>query len=249
MLVERRIHGTRMYLDTNDPGQSRELLENGSREGDCPYILSKIVQKGWTCLDLGASLGFYVFIEAQQGAKVHAIEANPSNVRILRRSVALNTLDIEVHHFAAGNKTGEARFMQHQKSNRGYMLDMTANRPGGVKEVVIKELPLDEFGIVPNLLRFDIDGYEKEMIEGAVKTIESMPPDSWIFAELHPRCFDNPVKDLCPALEFVIGCGFVPRTGVGPGKELAKVPASDFAVECCTTFKETAPLVFLEKCG
>ncbi len=254
MLVKRKIHDSKMFLDTNDPGQSAELFEGGSREGDCPYILARIVKPGWTCIDIGASLGFYALIEGNCGAKVYAIEANPSNTDILRKSVVLNGYDIEVYNFAAGNKFGRARFMQDHKSNRGFMLDMVAHRPGGIKEVTVEERTLDSFvsdhaiGHI-DLLRFDIDGYEREMIEGAQQTLADMPLGSWIFAELHPRCFDNPVKDLKPSLDCIIANGFTPRKGVGPGEQLAKVSASDFALECCTTYRKAAPLVFMEKCG
>lgn len=253
MLVERKIHGSRMLLDTDDPGLSRQLLEKGTREGDCPNILERLVKPGWLCLEVGANLGFYALIEAAKGATVYAIEANPRNARILQRNADLNGYaGIHVFNCAAGNKNGRAEFMLSNRSNCGYMVDMTAVRRRGIKKITVDEVRLDDFirrekmGSI-DFLRCDIDGYEPEMIAGAQETLEAMPVGSWIFCELHPRCFDHPMKDLRPAVQSIIDHGFKPCKGVGPGKYLVKYPAEDFARACCEEYADTAPLVFLEK--
>jgi len=241
-----------MMLDKNDRGLSAQLLKDGTREGQAPFLLETLVQPGWVCLDIGANLGFYALIEAKAGAKVYAVEPVPNNVKLLKQSVELNGYDISVFEMAMGDKVGTARFQIGTTSNWGYMMDMVAFRARGIEEITVKEMPLDTFierqGIERvDLLRFDIDGYEVEMINGAQKTLENMPNGSWIFAELHPRCFHNPVKDFMPTLQNIIDHGFIPKKSEKITAALGTVLPEGFPAMCCCTYKKCAPLVFLEK--
>ena len=252
MLVERMIHGSRMLLDTNDRGLSAQLINNGTREGQAPFSLEALVKPGWVCLDIGANLGFYALIEARCGGKVYAVEPVPNNVDILRKNVKLNGYDISVFEMALGDKTGIARFQRGPTSNWGYMMDMKAKRARGIGEIAVKETTLDRFVKERNisrvdLLRFDVDGYEVEMIEGAQKTLGDMPCGSWIFAELHPRCFTDPAKDLMPTLQNIMDHGFTPVESIGPPRALGDASPKKFPAMCCSTYKKCAPLVFLEK--
>lgn len=252
MLVERQIHGSRMLLDTDDPGLSAELIRDGTREAEAPFILEEIIESGMVALDVGANLGFYALIEARAGARVTAVEPNPRNVEILKKNVALNGYEITVVEAACGNKNGRARFMRHEKSNRGYMIDMVAHRPGGTEEIMVKEIPLDHIVERENLeridlLRFDVDGYEVEMLEGAGGTLSMMGPGSWIFCELHPSCFDDPVTELMPTLENLMSHGFACERSVGPCRVLSE--AVNFPRAVCEDFARSAPLVFLRQCA
>jgi len=251
-LIEREIHGYRMLLDDRDPGLSTELLTHGTREQEAPILTERIVQPGWTCLEIGANLGFYALIEAKAGARVYAIEPVPRCINILRRNVELNGFsNVSIHETAIGNRNGTALFHESAATNWGRMANAKA-RPQQGKEIAVLEMKLDTFvaaeGIERiDLLRFDVEGYEVELIEGAQKTLSEMPVGSWMFAEFHPRCFDDPARDLQPTVENIIGHGFVPRHVI-PVKELGNFPASQFAEVLCTRYRDMAPEVFLEKC-
>jgi len=251
-LVEREIHGSRMLLDDRDPGLSKELLEKGTREDEAPHLLADLVQPGWTCLEIGANLGFYALIEAKAGAKVYAIEPVPRCIDILGQNVELNGFNnVSIHEVAIGNRNGTAKFNESAATNWGRMTEAKA-RPQQGQEITVLEMKLDSFvaaeGIERiDLLRFDVEGYEVELIEGAQKTISEMLVGSWMFAEFHPRCFDDPVADLQPTVENIISHGFVPRHVI-PVKALEDVPTERFAEVLCGRYCGTAPVVFLEKC-
>jgi hypothetical protein len=103
-------------------------------------------------------------------------------------------------------------------------------------------------------LRFDIESYEVELIKGAQKTLAAMKPGSWIFGEFHTIHFDNPVRDLQPAIQSLIDHGFVPRhvvhmldASAHPVDGIEDMDPADFARACCEDFPQSAPRVFMEK--
>ena len=63
MLLEREVFGSKMLLDTEDSGLSAELWRDGTREWECPEIVANILERGWTCLDIGCNLGMYALLE------------------------------------------------------------------------------------------------------------------------------------------------------------------------------------------
>jgi len=253
MLIEREIHGSKMLLDDNDHGLSAQLLKYGTRESEAPYLLEKIVKPGMVALDVGANLGFYAFIEARAGAKVYAVEPDPRNADILRQAVELNGYDITVIERAVGDREGPVEFVRTTRYNQCHVKGAEMMHIPGTETLTVEMERLDDIarrhGITQvDLLRFDIEGYEVEMIEGAQEVLRVMPAGSWMFAELHPRCFKHPVRDFQPTVENIIGHGFKPWYSVEPVRKLASVPPADFASVTCTKYAGEAPLVFFQKC-
>ncbi len=262
MLVTKDIYGSKMLLDTEDPGLSADLWRDGTREWNCPQLMQSILKEGMVCIEAGACLGFYALMEAKAGARVYAIEPNPNNFQILNMAVEMNGYDnITTHNIALGNKDGYNTFMLEHRSNLGRMLrtqarDIPERAITGV--VKVKEQTLDSFveeqGIERvDLLRFDIESYEVELIEGAQKTLEEMPVGSWMFGEFHTIHFEDP-EPLRPAIQSIIAHGFVPRhvvhmldaSGV-PVPGIENMDPQDFARACVEDYPKSAPRVFLEK--
>jgi FkbM family methyltransferase len=246
MLVERMIHGSRMLLHDDEGGLCEDLLWNGTREGNTPHLLAEIVQPGWVVLDIGANIGFYSLIAGKAGAKVYAIEPLPRNAELLRANVELNDYDIEVHELAIGNKNGKTQFNVTAQGNWCSMAEMearTARPPFVIERITVQETTLNRFVInnsinTVNLLRFDVEGYEVELVQGAQSVIASMPPGSWICPELHMRSFDDPVKSLQPTIDNLANHGF--------RLEFASLPVKDIH-NICRDYPAEAPQVFFQK--
>lgn len=253
MLVEREIHGFRMLLEDQDPGISAELLEHGTREGEAPHLVSELVQADWICMEIGANLGFYALMEALKGARIYAIEPVPRCLDILRQNITLNGVEdlVSVHELAIGNGNRRAAFKESPATNWGRMAQAKAITWEHAREIEVMEMTLDSFVAAEeiervDLLRFDVEGYEAELVEGAQETLRQMPTGSWMFAEFHPRCFDDPMIHLLPAIQNVLDHGFEPRHLISGGTP-RDLPEEDFAAAICTLYLDDAPDVLLQK--
>lgn len=267
--IERQILGSRMYLLRDDPGLSAQLLRDGTREWDCPDIMEETVEPGWTCIDVGANLGFYALQEArlvQPYGRVLAVEPVAKNAEALMESACLNYYtNLTIWGFAASDRNGEAEMMVSVASNGGTLFDRAKASDRALStfdrerdEVVTAYLRrlddwLEEVGLVPgdvDFLRMDIEGYEVEALAGASQLLGGMLPGSAAFLELHPVLFRNPAADLCPTVEAVLAAGFEPeavvlgsetRRGV-TGDQLLNIVAKEYPDGWVLTFFRKAGL-------
>lgn len=84
------------------------LFERGEWEPDQTARFLSLVQPGAVVLDVGANTGYYALLAAARGAKVHAFEIQPAIIRILRRNIERNRLDVTVVEAGAFSAPGEA---------------------------------------------------------------------------------------------------------------------------------------------
>lgn len=256
--VEKTIHGSRMLLDADDPGISHDLITTGHREGRCPEILKKIVEQGMTCFDIGANLGYYALIELKAGATVYAFEPVESNCRLMMKSARLNGYTkLTVQQIALGDKnfaTGYLLPANNRASNLGRIArdgDVYSGEYGKEPVTPVRMRTLDslcrEMDLVPDLLRFDTEGYEIEIIRGAKETLEAMKPGSWIFGEFHPRIFlrDNNlarIPELVECINTIVRAGFkLRRSARRAQRDLEEVPLKDLGKVCCEKYLDHAP--------
>jgi FkbM family methyltransferase len=262
MLVEREIYGSRMLLDSEDTGLSADLQKDGKREWNCPEITASILKPGMTCIDIGCNLGMYALLECRLVGPegfVYAIEPVKKSCDIFAQSLKLNGYEnCSVHVQAIGNYDRVNHFLIRPQSNLCRMRHTQA-RPVGGDIVEVKEQTLDSFvkehrvGKI-DFLRYDIESYEIELVQGAQKTLEQMEPGSWMFGEWHIIHFEDPTTPQA-ALQNVIDHGFEPRHVIWlldengkdhPGLERWVKP-KDFAEILCRDFPKSAPRIFFEK--
>ena len=243
MLVEKAVRDFRMLLDTEDAGMSTNLMNGSGWEGPAPDIVSELVQPGWTVIEMGACLGFYAMIEANEGAIVYVIEPDPHNIEIIQANIKLNEFYSAIaFKLAISDKDGYASFRPSPtRSDRGKLSE------DGKMDV--ETVTLDSFvarqGIEKvDMLRFDIEGAEVELVKGGQDTLGRMKKGSWIFADIHPMKVKDPLVNLLPALENVLEHGFVPRHVLAPDR-YTNLPLGKFADAICR-FKGF-PKVFFEK--
>lgn len=255
--IERTIHGSRMLLDLDDPGLSHDLLTKGHREGRCPSILSGIVTPGMLCFDIGSNLGYYALLELKEGAYVHAFEPLASNCLLLRKSAKLNKYTkLEIHEVAVGERDGQALLLpaNNKASNLGRIIrdDETYTGEYGQEEgSPVKMIQLDTFcrhkGVVPDLLRFDTEGFEIEIIQGGKRVLNAMKPGSWIFGEFHPRIFLRDgnlsrIPELIECINTITAAGFkLRRSARKAQRDLEGVAPEDLGEVCCRKYLDHAP--------
>jgi len=190
------VNGCKMKMIPNDPGISTELSIFKSHEPINTQIISRILKKGMTCLDIGGNIGYYVLLERQfvgDKGKIIAFEPLPRNYQYLQKNIQLqNVKNISAYNFACGDKEGKATFFINKKSNGCKVIPEGMAPPdpslGTLTEVPIKildpfieELKLERVDFV----RMDSEGYELHIFKGLKKTLEKFKPI--ISIELHKR--------------------------------------------------------------
>lgn len=137
-----------------------------------------------TAIDVGACGGEYAYIMAQYFKKVLSIEPTPEMAARLRSSLPTNC---EVLECAMGKSPGSVILRVPKVGDaRMHALSTVANHDfafsdvGEVDSVKVRQTTIDELmnerNVRPVFIKIDVEGYEGEVLLGAVATIESCRP-------------------------------------------------------------------------
>jgi FkbM family methyltransferase len=129
-----------------------------------------------TAIDIGAHVGAVTVYLARKFDRVVALEAVPSTFEYLERNTA--SLDnVTALNIAAGPESGETyitHYLSHGQLDHvsvGTEVPKTS-RVGPIPVSTIDGLELDSVSFV----KIDVEGYERPVLEGAVKTLERCRP-------------------------------------------------------------------------
>jgi FkbM family methyltransferase len=234
--VIREIQGSKMLLNINDPGISKELIETGFHEKPTTELSKKEIHPGMVAIDIGANLGYYCLLESRlagPNGKIYAIEPVPANFEALKRNIELNGYqNIETHCLAISDKSGKAEFLTTDASNWGTMVDLESDAIAGDMKERLKDIgeqtievttkTLDEFVEENNIkavnfMRMDIEGFEVNALRGMRKTLQNSPSPLKLMIEVHNKFFDDIEKDLLPAFQELFDMGFKVKVLIARG--------------------------------
>lgn len=154
-----------------------DIIENWLLEG---YSLPGICEPeaGEVVLDCGAFNGnssIYFAERVGEHGRVLAFEPDPSTVVDLRENISRYADkafgSIEVHNLALSSTPGELRFSKHGAASH---VDPKGNVVVDSKPIdtIVAELELSRI----DLIKMDVEGFEKQALAGAVKTIRRHRP-------------------------------------------------------------------------
>jgi len=258
-LIEKKILDFKMYLDPEDLGIGKELIEKGIRERFSVACIKKILRPDMTVLDLGANIGFYAFIEATRVKQVHAVEPVKYNFDLLTKNIELNKFDnISTYQLAIGGTTGLTKIFTSNRCNWATIVDDRHKTPDYIERwdkfkkgfEVVSICTLDDFidkyqiGS-PDLIRMDVEGAETEIIGAGIETINNMRAGSYLVIEIHSSCIKikQSIENMLDKIE---KAGFVCVKVVNRLTEIdiSKITdMRDFLVN-----KVGCPQVFFKKC-
>jgi FkbM family methyltransferase len=258
-LIKKKILDFEMYLDPEDQGIGKELIEKGIRERFSVACMKKILRPDMNVIDLGANIGFYVFIEASRVNNIYAIEPVTYNFNLLNKNIKLNRFkNISTYQLAIGGTTGITKIYTSNRCNWATIVDERHRTPDyserwnrfkkGSEIVPISKLDdfVDKYQINKvDLIRMDVEGAEVEIIGGASQTIKSMPKGSYLVIEIHSSCIK--IKEsISNMLDKIFGAGFKCIKVVNRLAEINIEKVLD--IKDFLTYKVGCPQVFFKKC-
>jgi len=154
-------------------------------EGNMMREVCNYIKPGSLVIDVGANIGFctkFFLNHIVPEGKVVAIEPEQLNLRSLCRQFSAK--------IKAGNLVVIDKVVADKSGN--YYLHIDPCNPGGhvmaprgipVKGITIDQI-VSQIGLVPSLIKIDVEGYEELVIFGANETISKHHPI--LFIEFHP---------------------------------------------------------------
>lgn len=134
-------------------------------------FLRHYIREGDRFIDVGANIGYYTILAAiTSGPKgdVISIEPNPAIFNYLTANVSLNHLpNVKAHNVALGASAKGVYLHLHPKDDTQSSIGTEGDSP--VSMVALDDLI--EESSSHDLVKIDVEGYEKFVIEGGMKTL------------------------------------------------------------------------------
>jgi FkbM family methyltransferase len=181
--VLKTVNGYQLLIDPkHDTGVERSLHDTGTYEKGMLHFLKENLGQGDVFVDVGANIGL-LSLHASKfvGAtgKVLAFEAHPETAKILQENKKLNqNQTIQIYPIALGADIGKVMIYDDMELNRGgaSLVRNGKNSGGGIEAEMIRLDDVLEEDIIPRIIKIDVEGYELNVLKGAVKTIQIAKP-------------------------------------------------------------------------
>jgi len=163
--------------------------------------------KGKTIYDIGGYIGIYsiFFADAvKENGKVITFEPNPTNFREIAFNLKINKFkNVRVFHLGIGKERGiselhidpirysRGSFIQ---KNENLSFKKTESKKVKVKIDSIDNLIKEKTIPPPYFVKIDVEGFESEVIQGMISTIENYKPE--LFIEIHGRVKEELIRIL-----------------------------------------------------
>lgn len=154
--------------------------------------LKKLVPPEKIAIDIGANKGTYAYPLSRICAGVEAFEPQPELAEMLERYRG----NVRVHRAALSDKRGTLD-LHIPVVNKVTLTGLATFLPVKGEQIVIKVpmMPLDDFNFTNvGFIKIDVEGYEKEVLDGARETIRREKPV--LLVEIEQRLLSNPMEEI-----------------------------------------------------
>jgi FkbM family methyltransferase len=187
----------------------------GIWEPDLTAYICKNLKPGKAFVDVGANIGYYSLLASRlvgDKGRVISIEASPKIYSVLQDNVSLNSFasNIEAHNLAIADKSKKTSVYLGPDGNLGSTTTSESlhdkfpyrnyNLEAQVEAVTLDSLIETENIENLQLIKIDVEGTEREVIDGLVELIKNGPSDLEILIELTPLWWSKPK----PSIEEVL---------------------------------------------
>jgi len=183
VVLESRFGGVRFPSDPSDRGIPPMVALNfRSYERKDFEMLRRLVPRGATFVDVGANIGWYSLhvASADPTATVYAFEPVPSSFAWLRAGVALNELrNVHPVPMAVSDRTADI-VLYVDEAIAGAASAAPAIDGAELQGVPCRATRLDDFarerGVLPDVIKLDIEGGELAALRGATRILATHRP-------------------------------------------------------------------------
>lgn len=138
------------------------------------------IKKGYTVIDAGAWIGDFSAYASKKDANVYAFEPSPSNIKLLKKTIEYNKNNggsIIIVPYGLGEKEETLEFYENNEDGTGNSFGI--EKGGG--NIKLNITTIDIWAEKNNIkkidfIKSDIEGYERNMLRGAVKTLKKDAP-------------------------------------------------------------------------
>lgn len=158
--------------------QARHLHERGIWE---KRLIDWIIECGFISptkdfVDVGAHCGSYTITCGKKASKIHSFECNPQVFCYLAANVALHGLESKtfLHQCALGDENDKmSRYIIRSQDGGGNGLKRLNDADDERSVLTVEMKTLDSFNLTNvGFIKIDVEGYELEVIKGAVNTLK-----------------------------------------------------------------------------
>lgn len=136
--------------------------------------------------DIGANLGFYSCLLSEKASKVYSFEPNPAAIKLLRENLEKNSVEnAEIIEAALSNENASKGFknlFSDSVVGWGTVTDGEEGK-GDIKARKAETLLENDRIELPDIMKIDVEGHEREVLKGMGKVIEEGSPV--IYVESH----------------------------------------------------------------
>jgi FkbM family methyltransferase len=201
------------------------------RQGDRSYepqlqaAVTRVVQSGWTCADVGAHRGVFTRLLAElvgEAGTVVAFEAHPHNARMLRKSLPSAVCDrILVENLAVTDGSAERVSLhagRHHASEEWNIVGSDLEGRPTPAELEVEATSLDSYFAERPLhfVKLDVEGAEADVLRGMRRLLRDRKPT--LAVEFHTELGWAGRSELLEAGYHLVSLGGDPIEG-GPATE------------------------------
>jgi FkbM family methyltransferase len=173
----------RILYDTNDIWIGKSLAYYGEYSEAEVHLFRELVQPGAVVLDIGANIGAITIPLARfvgPSGSIVAIEPERLNYYALCANVVLNNLPwVTCLQYCVSDQTGVIRVPDIDRSIKQNFAGLELDQPQiSENGNPIPQFKLDDLEVasIVKLIKVDVEGMEQQVLQGAVKTIETYRP-------------------------------------------------------------------------
>ncbi len=181
------LDGHRILLDPSEPFIMFHVLEHGEWERHVRKLLRCLLSEGDVYWDVGANIGLHALLAAAlvgKDGQVLSIEPHPNTFALLRDNIEINGLNnrVELIQAAAASNHGGTQMFEYYEQHSamsGFRVSDKSVREHGAQvtqiEVAIVALDaiINEKDIRPDVVKIDVEGFEMDVLQGAIGLVES----------------------------------------------------------------------------
>jgi FkbM family methyltransferase len=167
-------------------------------------LMVRSLQQGQTFFDIGANAGYYTILGSRLvgvSGRVVAFEPSIRNLHYLYRHVEVNrTGNVDVFSGGCAEKMSLELFSQGDNCATGRLRKDDDENAGAPVPVISIDLFVQRTGIVPDVIKIDVEGAELSVLKGAQAVLRSSKP--LVFLSIH----SDKLREEC--LELLSGLGY-----------------------------------------